>query len=663
MANNWAIVIGINDYQHHPEQKLKYAVNDAQQVGDFLSQQIGFSEAHVIRCLGDTTRQGSSTYPTCSNLLRLLRRDLHPDQLGKVNHLWFYFSGHGVSRNGRDYLLTADCLEDEIERFALPLDEVIATLRLHKDADIVLVLDACRQLLGRKTFDNSIGEQTIAAAKERGITTIFSCDYGQYSYELDALQQGAFTYALVEGLSRHTLPIQLETYLRQRVPELHRQHRRDLVEQTPRIRLESLSKAFQPLLPDAVTASDLEVLVKQATADELKENFETAKKLWWQMIDVSQSSVQRQEARTAIERIDRKIARLSSKIPAIASSQNFTFLKEEIERELGFPFFDRIIQLVRQRIESLLDEQIAYYVGVIITGIEERFALKGREDFYGEKSFTFWFLSRGLAQLGLSRQQKIIGHIRKQEFEADNGTLFAIHDLITAAGGVKGDHYYQEGDIIAPSDEGWELLEQVFRSEELAAFRNSSAEQVGEVYTSKISSTESEDDLSSERFGANYYAKLRDLLKAQDWGSADWETRYRMLELIDWQEEGWLGLEDMEKLPCQDLQTIDQLWVKYSQGKFGFSVQKKIYVECGAKLNGKHPEGEIWDKFGDYVGWRKNDRWLYYNELKHNPSPPQGNLPMRWQWSYIRDILDGYLYWERRASVWCLFSRLETCKV
>jgi WD40 repeat protein/uncharacterized caspase-like protein len=327
MANNWAIVIGINDYQHHPERKLKYAVNDAQKMSNFLSQQTGFGEAHVIRCLGDATHQGSSTYPTCSNLLRSLKRDLHPDRLGKVDHLWFYFSGHGVSRNGRDYLITADCLEDEIERFALPIDEVIATLRLHKDADIVLVLDACRQLLGRKTFDNSIGEQTIAAAKERGITTIFSCDYGQYSYELDALQQGAFTYALVEGLSQHTLPIQLETYLRQQVPELHRQHRRDLVEQIPRIRLESLSKSFQPLLPDAVTAADLEVLLEQAKADELEENFETAKKLWWHVIDISQSSVQRQEARNAIERIEHKIAQWGSVAStALSTATRINFL-------------------------------------------------------------------------------------------------------------------------------------------------------------------------------------------------------------------------------------------------------------------------------------------------------------------------------------------------
>ena len=312
MASNWAIIIGINDYQHHPERRLKYAVNDAQRISDFLIQQGRFDESHVIRCLGDSTFQGSQTYPTSSNLLRLLKRDLHPNSLGKIDRIWFYFSGHGVSRNGRDYLITSDCLEDEIERFGLPIDEVVANLQLHQDADVVLILDACRQVLGKKSFDSSIGKQTIESAKERGITTIFSCDYGQYSYELEALQHGAFTYALIEELRQHTLPIQLENYLRQQVQNLHLKHQRNRVEQTPRIRVEPASKAFQSLLPDAVTSADIEVLISQAKESEIEEDFETAKKLWWQVIDVSQFSTQRQESRSAIERIDQKVSRINA---------------------------------------------------------------------------------------------------------------------------------------------------------------------------------------------------------------------------------------------------------------------------------------------------------------------------------------------------------------
>jgi hypothetical protein len=83
-------------------------------------------------------------------------------------------------------------------------------------------------------------------------------------------------------------------------------------------------------------------------------------------------------------------------------------------------------------------------------------------------------------------------------------------------------------------------------------------------------------------------------------------------------KEGWLRMEDIERFPCQDLRAIDQLWVKYSNGHFGFSVQKKIYVECGAKLDGEYPGDEIWRKFGHRVGWCKNGQWLDYNDL--NPS-------------------------------------------
>jgi uncharacterized caspase-like protein len=274
MANNWAIIIGINHYEHHPERQLKYAVPDAQLIYDFLSTQAGFDPEHILLCLGDEAHRTSPNYPTYATLLRLLNRDLHPSRIGQVDRLWFFFGGHGVSQNGRDYLLTADSLIEDIElKIALPIDEVIASLRKHQNADIVLILDNCRQLQGsRKLSAGEVGKQTVELAHSRGITTIFSCDYGQYSYELETVQHGAFTYALVEGFKHHTLPNQLEQYLQRRVAELNQ--RRD---QVPRIRVEPAAKALQPLLPSAVTAADITILVERAREAELEEDFETAK--------------------------------------------------------------------------------------------------------------------------------------------------------------------------------------------------------------------------------------------------------------------------------------------------------------------------------------------------------------------------------------------------
>ncbi|HIK45480.1 MAG TPA: GUN4 domain-containing protein, partial [Leptolyngbyaceae cyanobacterium M65_K2018_010] len=101
------------------------------------------------------------------------------------------------------------------------------------------------------------------------------------------------------------------------------------------------------------------------------------------------------------------------------------------------------------------------------------------------------------------------------------------------------------------------------------------------------------------------YTHLRDLLKAQDWRAADQETYEVMICAVGKKSGDWFTSEELLNFPCTDLRTIDRLWVKYSQGKFGFSVQKQIYVECGAQLDGKYPGDKILHKFCDRVGWRR----------------------------------------------------------
>jgi hypothetical protein len=121
--------------------------------------------------------------------------------------------------------------------------------------------------------------------------------------------------------------------------------------------------------------------------------------------------------------------------------------------------------------------------------------------------------------------------------------------------------------------------------------------------------------------------KLEEYLKAQQWKEADQETYRLMITTVGKEAGQWFDREDLLNFPCEELRAIDQLWVQYSNGHFGFSVQKKIYVECGATLDGKYPGDEIWGKFGDRVGWRKNGEWLYYDDLNPSLSSPQGIFP------------------------------------
>ena len=108
------------------------------------------------------------------------------------------------------------------------------------------------------------------------------------------------------------------------------------------------------------------------------------------------------------------------------------------------------------------------------------------------------------------------------------------------------------------------------------------------------------------------YRKLRDLLKAWKWEEAEKETLRVMLVVAKREKEGWLENEDIDNFPCEDLRTIDQLWVKYSNDKFGFSVQKRIYQSFGGTREYNY---ETWNKFVDRVGWRKGENWLYYNDI------------------------------------------------
>lgn len=120
------------------------------------------------------------------------------------------------------------------------------------------------------------------------------------------------------------------------------------------------------------------------------------------------------------------------------------------------------------------------------------------------------------------------------------------------------------------------------------------------------------------------YRQLRDLLAAGKWKEADEETRRVMLAVMKREKEGWLDVEHIDNFPCEDLCTIDDLWVKYSKGRFGFSVQKRIYQSLGGTRGYAQ---EIWQAFGNKVGWRKGGDWLYYRDITFDIKAPEAHLP------------------------------------
>ena len=121
------------------------------------------------------------------------------------------------------------------------------------------------------------------------------------------------------------------------------------------------------------------------------------------------------------------------------------------------------------------------------------------------------------------------------------------------------------------------------------------------------------------------YSKLQQLLATESWKEADRETRALLLKVSGREQEGWIRAEDFQRFPCQDLGTIDRLWVHYSKGRFGFSIQKRIWENVKGKLDNHYT---IWSRFGERIGWRVKGNWLTYADLIFNPEvAPLGHLP------------------------------------
>jgi eukaryotic-like serine/threonine-protein kinase len=144
------------------------------------------------------------------------------------------------------------------------------------------------------------------------------------------------------------------------------------------------------------------------------------------------------------------------------------------------------------------------------------------------------------------------------------------------------------------------------------------------------------------------YSKLEELLVKNHWKEADQETLNIMLKITNREKEGWLDIDTCKIFPQPELRLIDQLWVKYSHGRFGFSIQKEILILCGGSP-GVY-DSQIERKFGDHVGWRKRRNWVSYSDLIFDLKAPKGHLPIVRFWIVV--------WGSRSGRVSALVSRL-----
>ncbi|MEM8719423.1 MAG: GUN4 N-terminal ARM-like repeat domain-containing protein [Cyanobacteria bacterium P01_G01_bin.39] len=127
------------------------------------------------------------------------------------------------------------------------------------------------------------------------------------------------------------------------------------------------------------------------------------------------------------------------------------------------------------------------------------------------------------------------------------------------------------------------------------------------------------------------YLPLQQLLAQQDFQQADVVTLQKMCELAGTAaiERKWIYFTEVVNFPITDLQTLDRLWLMSSEGKFGFSVQRRIWLSVGKDF------AKLWTK----INWKTENSWTRYpQEFIWDLTAPSGHLPLSNQLRGVRVI-------------------------
>ncbi len=216
----YVLAIGVSNYRDD-DLDLSFAAKDAKDFARAVQSQGGklYREV-VVKVLPDADSDA------VLDGLDWLRREVTSKDIAML-----FLAGHGVNdADGDYYFLTSDANTDRIRRTAVPYYEIKKTLSSLPSKTLAFI-DTCHSgnvMGGRRAVADINAVVNDLSAAENGVVVFASSTGKQYSLENAEWGNGAFTKALVEGLSGKadytgdgTITInQLDLYLSERVKRL-----------------------------------------------------------------------------------------------------------------------------------------------------------------------------------------------------------------------------------------------------------------------------------------------------------------------------------------------------------------------------------------------------------------------------------------------------------
>ncbi len=205
-GNLHVVAVGVETYEDKSITPLKFAVADARAIADTF--RAGGVPGEFVTVLTSDQTDAASR-PTRDRLIAALQAVR--DQAQADDRLVFFFAGHGVEQDGKQYLYTADTRPDLLVETALPMALVARALEGIKARQVLFIVDACRNdpraargdadavmtegmARGLRLKLNEVGGQGPQVA------VLLSCDAGQRAWEDPASGHGLFTAALLKGI-------------------------------------------------------------------------------------------------------------------------------------------------------------------------------------------------------------------------------------------------------------------------------------------------------------------------------------------------------------------------------------------------------------------------------------------------------------------------------
>ena len=131
------------------------------------------------------------------------------------------------------------------------------------------------------------------------------------------------------------------------------------------------------------------------------------------------------------------------------------------------------------------------------------------------------------------------------------------------------------------------------------------------------------------------YEDLQLMLVEQKFEDADRLTSSYLRKLAGKlaEKRGYVFYSEVKNMSEKDLETLDRLWIIYSTGRFGFSIQAKILKSVGKKYE------LMWPK----IGWKKDGLWTRYpGSFRWSLDAPDGHMPLINQLRGVR-LMDSIL--------------------